>query len=450
MTRLLEDSPATLGRTADVQSPPPARPRLDNIDLLRGLVIVIMALDHVKGNIAYLPFDPVDLNRSTTAYFLTRWISHFCAPVFVFLAGTGAFLYGARGRTKGELAWFLFSRGLWLIVLEITVIRFSWFLNVNYQFSFGQVIWAIGWGMIVLAGMVYLPLSVITTFGLALIVLHNLADGVKAEDWGDFRWVWCILHTGETIDLLPDVKFWPFYPLIPWIGVLAAGYGFGAIMLLKSDRRRRDVFGLGLMLTLIFVALRWSNAYGDKPTPLVGLPGPWSVQKDWHFTIFSFVNCQKYPPSLNFLLMTLGPAIIALALFDREQGRLGRFFITYGRVPLFFYLLHWFVIKGIAVGLAYIRYGRIDWMYGTAPDLTSPLGASTAGLLASPGGEGSLLAASALLPGRPGPKVPPIDYGYDLWVVYLVWLGVVLALYPLCSWFAGVKRRSRASWLSYF
>jgi uncharacterized membrane protein len=393
---------------------PVARPRLDAIDLLRGVVIVLMALDHVKGNIARLPFEPLDLTQTAPAYFLTRWVTHFCAPVFVFLAGTGAFLYGARGRSKRELAWFLLSRGVWLIVLELTVIRFSWFLNVNYLFSFGQVIWAIGWAMIMLAGLVFLPISAVTVFGLALIAFHNLFDGVHAADWGKYRWLWCILHTGEMLEPFPNRNFLPFYPLIPWVGVLAAGYGLGPLMLLDPKRRRRELLGLGLALILLFVALRYSNFYGDKVTHRPGQPGPWSMQKDWLFTAFSFVNCQKYPPSLVFLLMTLGPALVFLGLAEGEPGRLGRFFIVFGRVPLFFYLLHWFVIKGVAIGLAYLRYQRADWMYGT-----------------------------------PAQGAVPPDYGYSLWVVYGVWLGVVLFLFPLCYWFAGVKRRSRAAWLSY-
>ncbi|TMQ32303.1 MAG: DUF1624 domain-containing protein [Planctomycetota bacterium] len=414
MTQLSLDTAPERGIVKVSPAEPLGRPRLDSIDLLRGVVIVLMALDHVKGNIARLPFEPLDLTHTTPAYFLTRWVTHFCAPVFVFLAGTGAFLYGARGRSKRELAWFLLSRGVWLIFLELTVIRFSWFLNVNYLFSFGQVIWAIGWAMILLAGLVFLPISAVTVFGLALILFHNLFDGVHAADWGKYRWLWCILHTGEMLEPFPNRKFLPFYPLIPWVGVLAAGYGLGPLMLLDAKRRRKELLGLGLALILVFVALRYGNLYGDKVSARAGQPGPWSVQKDWLFTAFSFVNCQKYPPSLAFLLMTLGPALVFLGLVDGGPGRLGRFFVVFGRVPLFFYLLHWFVIKDVAIGLAYARYQRADWMYGT-----------------------------------PAEGAAPPDYGYSLWVVYGVWLGVVLFLFPLCYWFAGVKRRSRAAWLSY-
>jgi uncharacterized membrane protein len=425
----------------------PARSRLDSIDLVRGLVIVIMALDHVRGNFMNFHYDPANVVDTTPAYFLTRWITHFCAPTFVFLAGAGAFLYGARGRTKPELAWFLFSRGLWLVFLEVTLVRFSWYVNLSYSFTAGQVIWAIGWSMVILSGLVFLPTAFVTAFGVAMIAFHNLFDPVQAASWDKLAWLWSILHTGEEIQWLEGRRFAPMYPLIPWVGVMAAGYGFGALMLLAPERRRKELIGLGLALIMLFVALRYTNFYGDKVTSAVGPAGPWSAQyqvaasrgtafglqikpdddrlihvpagqpeeKDWLFTIFSFVNCQKYPPSLLFLLMTLGPAILAIGLFERPIGVLGRFFVIFGRVPLFFYLIHWYVIKGLALALAYHRHGLVDWMYADPP----------------------------------GSIAPPPEYGYDLWQVYLIWAAIVLLLFPLCYWFAGVKRRSRAAWLSY-
>jgi uncharacterized membrane protein len=424
----------------------PAARRLDSIDLVRGLVIVIMALDHVRGNFTNPPFDPANVALTTAPYFLTRWITHFCAPTFVFLAGTGAYLYGARGRTKGQLAWFLFSRGLWLVLLEVTVVRYSWFLNLTYTMTVGQVIWAIGWSMVVLSGLVFLPTAAVTAFGVAMIVFHNLFDGVQPEAWDKLSWLWSILHTGEAFEWIQGKAFGPFYPLIPWIGVMAAGYGFGALMRLEPSRRRTELIGLGLALILLFVGLRYSNLYGDKPIQSVGTAGPWSVhyeappnngaafgvtrkegdersihlpagepeQKSWLFTLFSFVNCQKYPPSLVFLLMTLGPAILAIGLFERPTGAMGRFFVIFGRVPLFFYLIHWYVIKGLVIALAYYRYGRFDWLYSDPPN-----------------------------------NAAPADWGIPLWQAYLVWAGVVLFLFPLCYWFAGVKRRSQAAWLSY-
>jgi uncharacterized membrane protein len=394
----------------------PAQARLDSVDFLRGVVIVLMALDHVKGHFAIRGGSFfVELNETYPAAFFTRWVTHFCAPVFVFLAGTGAFLYGARGRSKSELAWFLLSRGFWLVFLELTVVRLAWYLDVNYAASVGQVIWAIGWSMVVLSGLVYLPISMIAVFSVAMIAGHNLTDNISRDSWGDYGWVWSILHTGEPISLGNGMMFHPLYPLIPWIGVLSAGYCFGALMLLEPAQRRKEVFGLGVALTLLFIVLRYSNVYGDRavPVPAAGQPGPWSIHEDWQFTVMSFVNCQKYPPSLDFLLMTLGPALMVLALADRqrEPGPITRFFVIFGRVPLFFYLLHWYVLKGLMIGLAYLRYGNTDWPLGTTAQ--------------------------------------PSDFGYDLAIVYLIWIGVVLFFYPLCLWFAAVKRRSPAAWLRY-
>ena len=232
-----------------IPAPSPKLPqsRLDSVDFLRGVVIVLMALDHVKGHIAIRGGSYfVDLNETYPAAFFTRWVTHFCAPVFVFLAGTGAYLYGARGRSRAELAWFLLSRGLWLVFLELTVVRLGWFMDLTYASTVGQVIWAIGWSMVVLAGLVFLPLSFIAVFSVAMIAGHNLADSVTSDSWGDFWWVWSILHTGEVMELRPGMLFNPLYPLIPWIGVLSAGYCFGALMLLEPGRRRKEVFGLGL------------------------------------------------------------------------------------------------------------------------------------------------------------------------------------------------------------
>jgi uncharacterized membrane protein len=336
----------------------------------------------------------------------------------VFLAGTGAFLYGAHGKTKGQLAWFLLSRGLWLILLELTVVRYSWFLNLDYAFSVGQVIWAIGWSMVVLSTLIFLPVSAVTTLGVALIAGHNAFDSWDHQDWGQWRWLWQVMHFVGEIKVTQGMKFVTLYPLLAWIGVMAAGYGFGALWLMPANRRRSEVLGLGISLILTFVVLRYSNAFGDKLTTAPGQPGPWSVQKDWLFTVFSFVNCQKYPPSLCFALMTLGPAITLMGLVDRPVGALGRILVTFGRVPLFFYILHWYLIKGLTIAFAFVRYGRADWIYGD------------------------------WLSSEKRPEAPS-DNGYDLWVVYLVWLGVIVLLYPMCRWYAGVKQRSRSAWLSY-
>jgi uncharacterized membrane protein len=386
-----------------------ARTRLDSVDLLRGIVMVVMALDHVRDFFHHdaLLFDPTDLTKTNAALFLTRWATHFCAPVFVFLAGTGAFLSTRRGKTKGELSRFLFTRGLWLILLELTIVRFGWTFDLNFAFNVGQVIWAIGWSMIVLSVLVYLPVWAITTFGVVIIAAHNAFDPFKAASAGALSGVWATLHSGELTETYGQVRFFPMYPLIPWVGVMAVGYSFGQVFSLEREKRRKVLFYLGLGLTAAFVILRATNLYGD--------PRPWSVQRNALWTFFSFINCQKYPPSLLFLLMTLGPAIASLSLLERvnlNPSRLAQPFIIFGRVPLFYYVIHLPLIHGLAVLFAFIKYG---------PSVTQ-----------------------LFQNGR-----PPEDYGYNLAVVYLVWICVVLALYPVCRWFAGVKRRRRDAWLSY-
>jgi uncharacterized membrane protein len=398
-----------LGERLDV------RPRLDAVDFVRGVVMVVMALDHVRDFFhAYAKsFDPLDPSKTWTLLFFTRWVTHFCAPTFVFLAGTGAFLSTRRGKSKPELARFLLTRGLWLVLLELTLVRFGWFFNFDYHVAIAQVIWAIGWSMVVLAGLVFLPTRVIAAFGLALIFLHNLLDGLSAESFGSFRWLWVVLHEQNILMPWPGYATFVAYPLVPWVGVMAVGYAFGSLLTLERGRRRRTLLLIGGAAVLLFVLLRAANVYGD--------PTPWASQaRGAWYTFLSFLNTQKYPPSLLFLLMTLGPSIIAVALFDREggPGRLARPFVVFGRVPLFYYLLHVPLMHLVAVIFAYVKYGRAEWLFMNWPP-----------------------------PGQPQPEPP--GYGYDLWVVYLVWLGVVAALYPLCRWFARVKRRRRDAWLSY-
>src|SRR5882724_1701508 len=392
-----------------VNEPPvESRGRLDSVDLLRGVIMVVMALDQVRDSFtrsAHL-FDPADLSRTTTGLFLTRWITHFCAPTFIFLAGASAFLYGSRpGRSRSELARFLLSRGLWLVLIELTVVRFAWFFNLDYHFFNLQVIWAIGWSMVALSALVYLPIRVVGVLGVAMILLHNLADGITvqplisapgvlapARAWD---WVWSILHVRNT----PVT-----YPLIPWIGVMAAGYAFAPVLRHEPARRRRELLQLGAALIAGFVLLRGLNLYGDASR--------WSMQPSTTLTLLSFINTTKYPPSLLFLLMTLGPAIVSLTLFERVRGPVARFFIVYGRVPFLYYVLHLYLIHALVVAFAAVRGDELQgyltlWRY--LPD----------------------------------------SWGYGLGVTYLVWVVVVLALYPICRWFAGVKSRRRDAWLSY-
>jgi uncharacterized membrane protein len=402
-------------------TPPASRSRVDAVDLLRGLVMVIMLLDHTRDFVHAdgLRFDPSDLTQTTSALFLTRWITHFCAPVFVLLAGTGAYLQLARGKTKAQLSRFLLTRGLWLVVLEFTVVRALVFFDFDYAqlFGFAQVIWAIGVSMIVLAALMHLPLRGVLAVGLAMILLHNALDGVTVTPWqgpgspapGFLGGLWMVLHQPGPLPVLgfPGPVVFILYPLVPLIGVMAVGYALGAVYELPAERRRRLLLGIGIVATAGFVALRALNIYGD--------PSRWAVQARPVFTVLSFMNTTKYPTSLLFLAMTIGPSLMALALFERaEPGRLARWLITYGRVPLFFYLLQW------------------AWAHTMGLGLSLAAGKPTGHLVGVPFGN----------------PIPP-DAGFPLWVVYLVWAAGVIALHPLCGWFAALKARRRDWWLSY-
>jgi len=381
------------------------RPRLDSVDMLRGVVMVLMVLDHTRDFFYEAKFDPTDPTQTTVALFFTRWVTHFCAPLFVFLAGSGAYLAGARGKSKPELAWFLLTRGLWLVVLELTVVRVALTFNPRSPVLLATTLWAIGWSMVGLSALVFLPLPVIAAFGIVTMAAHNLLDGVNPESLGRWRAAWIVLHQPGQVQLPGGWILFVAYPLVPWVGVIAAGYAFGRLLLLEPARRRRVLLTLGLALTLAFVALRASNLYGD--------PRPWTAQKSDLFTALSFLNCLKYPFSLLFLLMTLGPGIAALALLDRPTGKLTRPILIFGRVPLFFYLLQWPVLHVLAIAMALANGRKVDWLF------------------------------KSFFPGTPP------GYGFGLPTVYLMWLVVLVLLYPACRWFAGVKQRRRDAWLSY-
>ena len=388
--------------------------RLDSVDLLRGIVMALMALDHTRDYFhwgAVHGLDPLDLKTTTFAIFFTRWITHFCAPVFVFLAGTGAFLSTTRGKSKRTLSWFLVTRGAWLILLELTFIQWAgWNFAIDLHHYGGAVIWAIGWSMIVLATVIHLPQWAITAFGLALIVGHNALDGLKPDDWGSLGWLWRVLHAGGPIEFAPGYFLFIAYPLVPWIGVMAVGYSFGTILRRDRAARRRWLLRTGIVVTLAFVVLRFTNLYGD--------PRPWTPQARAEFTLLSFVDCVKYPPSLCYLLMTLGPGLIALSLLDRPETPRGlRPLLAFGRVPMFYYLLHLPLIHGLAVLVETIRFGDAPWATGA--------------------------------PWAQGVKIPP-DAGVSLVWTYLATLLALALLYPVCRWFADLKRRRREAWLSYF
>ena len=412
----------------------PARQRIDSIDLLRGIVMVIMMLDHTRDFVhsGALLFDPLDLSKTTTALFLTRWITHFCAPVFVFLAGTGAYLQFARGKSKRDLSRFLVTRGLWLIVLEFTAVRLGATFSFDPRFLVMlQVIWVIGVSMIVLAALIHLPLKVVAAFGLVMIALHNLLDRYQAQPWQGPgspvpSWgakLWMLLHQQAFFPAgshFPSPIVAELYPLIPLIGVMAVGYALGALYRRDSKERKRWLWWIGVVAVLLFALIRAIDMYGE--------PRHWARQKNVWFTVLSFVNTTKYPPSLLFLLMTLGPAILLLFWFESGyrlitgpaaflaslSSKVRGFFVTFGRVPLFFYLLQWPTAHGIALLLNIIAGKPWKWLVKTPIDWRY----------------------------EPG-------MGFNIIVVYACWIGGVLLLYPLCKWFAGVKARRRDWWLSY-
>lgn len=381
-----------------------ARPRLDGIDFLRGVVMAIMVLDHMRDYLGASTMDPRDVDDPVL--FLTRWITHFCAPIFVMLAGVSAYLYGSRGRTTGEIARFLLTRGLWLMLVEHTLVRLAWTFNLSYDFVFFQVIWAIGCAMVILAALVRLPHWAIATFGLTLIVGHHVLDGIDAASFGSLAWLWVLLHDPGAIPTTSDVEILALYPLIPWAGVMAVGYALGPVMLFEQRRRERWLLTIGFATLVGFIVLRATNAYGN--------PTDWAVHESWLATVLDFVNCEKYPPSLSFLAMTLGPGLIVLALFRSARSAVGRALVTIGRVPFLFYVAHIFVVHAFAVAVATFWYGDGAWMFRGMPVFAKPA-----------------------------------EYGLALPAIYVAWLLALAVLYPLARWFAHVKQTRKEWWLSY-
>lgn len=382
------------------------RARLESVDVLRGVVMILMAIDHSRDFFSNPAVSPTNLASTTIPLFFTRWITHICAPTFFLLTGTSAWL-SRRRKSTTELSRFLFTRGFWLIFLDIVVCRcLGMQFNFDYRVTLLIVLWALGWAMIVLSGLVYFPPWLAATFGLVLILGHNLLDGVVSMNP-----IWTILHAPGFVLNTPRVVVFVAYPLIPFIGVTAVGYSLGQIYSWPCDRRRTFLWRAGLASTAAFVLLRAINVYGD--------PARWAPQKSAALTVVSFLNATKYPPSLLFLLMTLGPAVLILWAVDTSTPSWMRPALIFGRVPMFYFLLHIPLIHLFAVAVCYARYGHAHWMF-ESPNL-----------------------------GQYPFTLPP-GWGYSLTVVYLVWLVVVVTLYPLCRWFGGVRQRRSDAWLSYF
>lgn len=379
--------------------------RIYSIDILRGIIMIIMALDHVRDYYTNVPYDALDLTKTSPILFFTRWITHFCAPTFVFLSGVSVWL-SSRKRTTKETAIFLLKRGLWLIILELTVIDFGWMLDPGFHFIMLQVIWAIGWSMIFLAALIALRLRpvYIGLIGLVVVFGHNLLDHVDAKSLGNYKILWDLLHQQDFVQEGKRELILVLYPLVPWIGVMAAGYWFGTLFNLPAEQRKPLFIKIGVACLLLFVLLRGFNIYGD--------PFPRQPQPVWWKTALEFIKCQKYPPSLLYLLMTLGISIIALALFEGVNNKVSRFFTVYGKVPFFYYLLHIYIIHVSQVIVAFS-------LGFTSQDLQNAF------------------------QGNPG------RWGFDLWVIYAIWAAVVLLLYYPCRWFMKVKHVRTNWWLSY-
>lgn len=386
--------------------------RIESIDLLRGVVMVLMALDHCRAYFHYgaFAYDPTDLTTTTPILFLTRFITHSCAPVFVFLAGTSAFLYGSK-KTKPVLCRFLITRGLWLIFIEIAIMPVLWYFDITYGSIYLQVIWAIGVSMIALAAFMYLPWKVLLFAGLLIVAGHNLLDGIMAEGKSFNSILWYILHQHYFLELSDNLVILVGYPVLPWIGVMILGYCFGKLYSIgfAASHRRKWLLRLGIGSIVLFIILRAINVYGDL--------APWRVQKNTLFTIFSFINVTKYPPSLDFILLTLGPAFLFLYAFETIKSRVTNFFIVFGRVPFFYYLFHILLIHLFAL-----------------------LG------LVLTGGNWRLMILTGEVLGN-----HELDtYGYPMWGVYIVWVVTVFLLYPVCTKYMVYKATHKDKWwLSY-
>lgn len=378
--------------------------------MLRGLVMILMALDHIRDYFHYdaFLFTPTDLTKTNGALFLTRFLTHFCATVFVFLAGTSAFFVGQR-RDKKSLSVWLLKRGFWLVFVEFTIIKFAWFFKLDFSVLLFMVIWILGVSMIFLAGFIHLPKKLMIALSVLVILGHNALDGMMPG--GSFMsGLWSFLHVYSEVPL-GNIQLFVAYPILPWVFVMPLGYYFGELYKpsISSEFRVKRLWQLGIGITLAFFILRFVNIYGD--------PYPWSTQKSFDFTVMSFFKLTKYPPSLLYLLITLGPSIVFLALAEKWKGSFFDKLITIGRVPMFFYIIHIYIIHLLAL-IAAILTGFnasdmvIDFWINEEPELQG--------------------------------------YGFSLWVVYLVWVLLIIGLYPLCNWFNNYKSSNRDKWwLSY-
>ncbi|GAA3962896.1 DUF1624 domain-containing protein [Mucilaginibacter dorajii] len=386
--------------------------RITSIDFLRGTIMIIMALDHVRDYLysgSFL-FDPLDLDKTSVALFFTRWITHFCAPIFMLLAGTSAFLM-SRKKTKTELSVFLVKRGLWLVFLELIVVNFGWNFNIAFPMLLFITIWALGISMIVLAGLIHLPKKLILVVCLLVVFGHNLLDNVHVAGNNLAGFGWAFLHDQRPFFWGKEILL-VGYPIIPLVAIMPLGYCLGELFTpeYSVEKRKKILLMIGGAAILLFIVIRYLNFYGD--------PVKWSVQKTPFFTFLSFIKVNKYPPSLLYVLMTIGSALLFLAFTEKLQNGLVKVISVYGRVPMFYYLIHIYIIHLIAMIASVFTPGQNwhIWILEKPIWFTSDLK----------------------------------GYGFSLPIAYVVWIAIVVSLYPLCKRYDAYKQAHKEKWwLSY-
>lgn len=375
--------------------------------------MILMALDHVRFFFTNAPFPPEAIEKTYLSLFLTRWVTHFCAPAFFFLAGTAAYL--RRRRTGGDVSLYLVQRGVMLIALELTIVGFAWCFRPGY--NFGGVIWSLGWSMILLAAVSRMRTSAVLALGSVIVAGHHVLESISAPASAPLRVIWHVLYVPGNMTT-PLGQWFILFPIIPWCGVMFAGYATGALYDLDAERRRRMLGAIGSAATLLFVLLRVTNWYGNPAGSWIpGGSGHFEVQRTAVLTVIELLNTEKYPASLQYLLMTLGPTLVALGLMERrlqrEAGRVHGAIVLFGRVPLFYYIAHLYLIHLFALVAAHVDGQPAGWL------------------------------------GWYGQPDRPRGYGYGLVTVYLWWLATIAALYPLCRWYEGLRKRSRNPILQY-
>lgn len=387
--------------------------RLQSLDVLRGIIMVIMTIDHVRDyfHSGSIGASPENLATTTPFLFFTRWITHFCAPGFALLAGLGIGLWNRR-HPEESLSRYLLTRGLWLIFLELTAVRFAFLFNFSWETPFFLLVfWSLGASMVLMSGLVLLPKRALLAVSLAIVFGHNLLDGIQAAQLGNWGWIWNLLHQVGFIPVAGTGVI-TAYPVLAWAGVMGAGFCLAEVFSWEAERRQRFLLRLGMAAIALFIALRFSNLYGD--------PQPWSVQQNFTYTVMSFLRCLKYPPSLLYLLMTLGPLLVAMSLLEKHFKNAQSFLIPIGRTPMFYFVVHFALIHFLGAAISSVQYGRWNFFWTAIPTVTGIN------------------------------EVYPKGFGYDLWVTYLMWLIVVALMYPMCKALARYKEQNKSStWVSY-